>query len=497
MEQCSLGVQIQPVETSFGLPPICTQRLTAMELFIYGRSCDDSTACLGNEESCTDFNGGPAGYGFSEIYARVYGQGEVGSWLHNGPVDENTGSIWLRRADGARLPADMVVELYQNVPNPFAFPLQIVTFHSSCSQPLICFNNFGSATILSFENSAQGRVNCSVPETVEVTVEMPFSSQDETFQIIRASLLSNFSLPPQVELDLSGQTVQAGDTAKTSVSVYLNPALSFASFSGDVLITALAPSGLSCEAKGKVSFDVAERYFGRATCPPIDPPFGFPTISPSLTPTVGVGGTTRLPLVELISRTPELQQLEAFLTFGDILGFISGTGPFTIMMPWNRAFEDLETDLAAKLRKREWNLHLQSLLKYHIYEGEIVVDDQVESHVLKMANGEDSVITRSPERDRVWVNDVFVFSRYNATVRILEHMTKSLPFLSLTHHSLICSTERKCFLVGTCFKTKLDQLYSEHGCFWFRYPINIYLPFCGGRLGVFAIEWHFNRVCTQ
>lgn len=278
-ESCTLDLEIEPPPpTPNPLPPICTQRLIVMGLFIFGINCEDSNVCEGNQETCEDFNGGPAGYDFDELYARVYGQNEFGFWLFNGPIDDEFGFIEINRPDFTRLPADLVVELYRNGDDPFSFPLQNVTFHSSCSQPLICFNSFGSSTIAFFENEEQGRVNCSSPETVDVTIEIPINlPQDEdAVTVIRATMFSNFSLPNIIDLGLTGQRITAGTSVTTEVEINFNPALDFVTFGGDFLIIARTDLGRTCTGEGTVTFDVPGREFGFITCPPVDSPAGPP-----------------------------------------------------------------------------------------------------------------------------------------------------------------------------------------------------------------------------
>ena len=212
-----------------------------------------------------------------DVFARVYGEGEFGTWLFLGPLPP-TQTMDLRRSDGSRLPADLVVEIWTNNGGSPGVELQNVTFHSSCSQPLICANTFGGNTIAYFENDDQGRVNCTVPATVEYAVEIPFDLPDgeDSVEIIRATLFTNFTLPNVVDLGLTGQVIEAGETVTAEINVALDPRLDVTTFGGDFLIIARTPSGRSCTGTGTVTFDVPGREVGAITCPPIDSPASLP-----------------------------------------------------------------------------------------------------------------------------------------------------------------------------------------------------------------------------
>lgn len=125
----------------------------------------------------------------------------------------------------------------------------------------------------------------------------------------------------------------------------------------------------------------------------------------------------RLSLVETLLQTFVLQSLEAYLTYsGGVAADFTGEGPFTVMTPWDIAFDNLDEDWVTKLRDRAWGAHLRDLLRYHIYEGDLNPDNLSDRELVKMRNGESVVITRQPgSTSRFRVNNVLVLATYNAT----------------------------------------------------------------------------------
>lgn len=125
--------------------------------------------------------------------------------------------------------------------------------------------------------------------------------------------------------------------------------------------------------------------------------------------------STRLSLEEVIAQTFSLRSLEAYLGVGQLIDDMLGPGPFTMFTPADWAFDALGDDLIAKLQDQRWSAHLRNLLFYHIYYGDLPIDELEEIQELTMANDERIVITRAPGTSRVHVNDILVLAPYDAT----------------------------------------------------------------------------------
>ena len=104
----------------------------------------------------------------------------------------------------------------------------------------------------------------------------------------------------------------------------------------------------------------------------------------------------RVSVVEIVARIFILRLFEAYLGFSLMIPEVSGNGPFTVLMPWDTPFRELDSALIAKLQNRSWIAHLQSLMGYHIFNGDLPPGDLDARETITMANGEDVVITRTP-----------------------------------------------------------------------------------------------------
>lgn len=137
---------------------------------------------------CTDFfdNPGdvPAPGSNETAYIRIFRRGDTDDPLFEGVVRE--GSVYdVLGENNDRLPADMRIDIYpadETVFNGNTI-LQSVEFHSSCSQPLLCFNTFGGHQIVGWENERQGSIDCFDDVFIRVNIivtvdidEIPASS---------------------------------------------------------------------------------------------------------------------------------------------------------------------------------------------------------------------------------------------------------------------------------------------------------------------------------
>jgi uncharacterized surface protein with fasciclin (FAS1) repeats len=118
-------------------------------------------------------------------------------------------------------------------------------------------------------------------------------------------------------------------------------------------------------------------------------------------------------MLELIYTTPTLSTLAAALVAAGLDDQLGGTGPYTVMAPWNRAFDDVPAELLNKLLvEPEWMLHLQSLVNYHIHDGLVALSSMSTTTTggsdrsIRMRNGDDVFMARSTSTsERLTFND--------------------------------------------------------------------------------------------
>ena len=109
--------------------------------------------------------------------------------------------------------------------------------------------------------------------------------------------------------------------------------------------------------------------------------------------------------------------LEDLLDAGDLINTVSGDGPYTVMVPWNRAIERFESRLGSDvpLRDTKWIAHLQNLLLGHVILDNVMVDDLEATQMMAVANGEMVEVKRRPGTSRVHVNGILVLATYDAS----------------------------------------------------------------------------------
>ena len=127
--------------------------------------------------------------------------------------------------------------------------------------------------------------------------------------------------------------------------------------------------------------------------------------------------TGRLPLIEVVLQIFILSNFEAFLSRGSVASEISGSGPFTVLMPYNPAWNDLDERVRDNLTdmNRLWDAHLKELLRGHFIDGDITVDSLGANQTLRTRNGQDVIFTRTLGTSRVRVNGFQSLAAYNAT----------------------------------------------------------------------------------
>merc|ERR1712137_39495 len=76
-------------------------------------------------------------------------------------------------------------------------------------------------------------------------------------------------------------------------------------------------------------------------------------------------------IVQLAVDTPSLSTLVSAVKAASLVDALSGTGPFTVFAPTNKAFEKVPTKVLSALLEPANKAKLQELLKYHVAAGDV------------------------------------------------------------------------------------------------------------------------------
>eukprot|EP00977_Amphora_coffeiformis_P023575 scaffold13656_cov147-Amphora_coffeaeformis.AAC.1 len=210
-------------------------------MFFSPLNCSEATrlrlACLDNVNTCTDVvPGWETNFDYTQVWIRAYGVGrnpnieeflvtdELLTDSENGPYFE------MRYSDGDRLDSDQVIEIWTLGANGTSRGdtlLQRVTFHASCSQPLLCLNSFGSNTLVSFRNQDQSLVECLDTLRIPLLVRFPLDigGVNDDFRIINANIRTDFTRPRVFDfaLDQVGNEIYSpGDEIQFEIDALLD-----------------------------------------------------------------------------------------------------------------------------------------------------------------------------------------------------------------------------------------------------------------------------------
>ena len=152
-----------------------------MEMLFNGGDCSQSFNIQeAGKFDCTDQNGGPGLTG--QYYIHVVPRKDPESDVYfSGPV--NVGDVFpmcpgYPACSGDRFEADSTVWIYpiSAAENPNFDPvnddnwLQLVNYHTSCSQNLFLKDKYGSTQLVIFFNDEQGLVSCFITATFSITL---------------------------------------------------------------------------------------------------------------------------------------------------------------------------------------------------------------------------------------------------------------------------------------------------------------------------------------
>ena len=100
-------------------------------------------------------------------------------------------------------------------------------------------------------------------------------------------------------------------------------------------------------------------------------------------------------IVETAVEAGSFKTLAAALGAADLVGAVSGTGPFTVFAPTDDAFKKLPAGTVETLLKPENKGKLQAILKYHVVPGKVMAADVMglNGKSAKTVNGADVKIS--------------------------------------------------------------------------------------------------------
>jgi uncharacterized surface protein with fasciclin (FAS1) repeats len=93
-------------------------------------------------------------------------------------------------------------------------------------------------------------------------------------------------------------------------------------------------------------------------------------------------------IVETAVEAGSFKTLAAALTAADLVGAVSGPGPFTVFAPTDDAFKKLPAGTVETLLKPENKGKLQAILKYHVVSGKVMAADVVKVKGAVSLNGQ-------------------------------------------------------------------------------------------------------------
>ncbi len=115
-------------------------------------------------------------------------------------------------------------------------------------------------------------------------------------------------------------------------------------------------------------------------------------------------------IVDIAAGNPDFSILVTALTQADLVGTLSGDGPFTVFAPNNAAFEKALADLditAEDLLARD---DLGDILTYHVVPGTVMAADVVGLDGQSVATVNGAEVTITVDGDTVMVNDATVIA---------------------------------------------------------------------------------------
>jgi hypothetical protein len=202
----------QDCSTPINFAEPCLSRPTEAIMLFNGGSCAQSQNIQNALFNCTDVGTVPTADGAQVhiLVTDIKGQGIV---YFDGLV--GVGDFFPLRDGTERFEADQFITI--STPDKSAI-LQLVRYHSSCSQNLELNNKFGSLQLVSFFNDVQGNVTSFNVLEFSLSIDVPISVSGERVQLTRLVADTNFAGSIDLTSQVTGQTASNTGTVAVTLS---------------------------------------------------------------------------------------------------------------------------------------------------------------------------------------------------------------------------------------------------------------------------------------
>jgi len=248
-----------------------------MGMLFNGGDCSQSfTTQEADLFSCQDFLGGPDTAEGSEAWVVVTAQNDNSIVYYRGPV--TVGAIYRledQQKPGTRFVADQTISVYSSKDETTSNLLQVVDYHSSCSQNLDLKNRFGASQIVEWFNEEQGLITCFSNISYDLRVNIPLTITGSSLTLEKLIIRTNFDGSKNLTEQVYGLVVQAGGAIVVNFDVNIDLAQQ-GRYTFLTTISGSTDTGVQCDG---VSFDTfligfpAPEGSGPASFPSLLPPF--------------------------------------------------------------------------------------------------------------------------------------------------------------------------------------------------------------------------------
>jgi len=129
-------------------------------------------------------------------------------------------------------------------------------------------------------------------------------------------------------------------------------------------------------------------------------------------------------VVDIAIGSPDHTTLVAAVTAADLVGTLSGDGPFTVFAPTNAAFDALPAGTVDTLLKPENKDQLTGVLTYHVVAGNVMSGDLSDGQVVTTLNGQ--TLTVSIKDGVVMINGAKVVAADLAGTNGVVHVVEAV-----------------------------------------------------------------------
>ena len=175
-------------------------------------------------------------------------------------------------------------------------------------------------------------------------------------------------------------------------------------------------------------------------------------------------------VVDVIVNSEDHTLLEAAVGAADLVGALSGEGPFTVFAPTDAAVTALVTALDITADELLALENLGDILTYHVLSGTVLSTDLAPTQTVTMLNGDDATVTSMD--GTVMINDATVtvadITTDNGVVHVIDAVI--LPPADPTVADIIADSDDHFVLAAVLDSTGLDETLAGEG------PFTVFAP---------------------